>query len=331
MAITDIVVPGLRRNHLPEQPLVGGSSAGTTAAWPAWGTTASVTVDDPAALTVARRIVSRQIAAAEKAAARFRSDAELHKLYRAGGRPVTVSPLLAELVAASLAVAMRTDGDIDPTVGAALNAVAAAGRDRSHLPVCGSRPTGGRPAAGWEQVRLEGRKLQVPAGTTLDLSATAKAAVCDMAAARVRERVDAGVLVRLGGNVASAGPAPEQGWKVLIEDRDGDLTTQVHLPAGAALSTSRIAVLPERHRNSRVTHMIDPRTGEIPLPVWRMVSAIGFTCLEASTYSTASLVRGTRARSWLTQLWVPARLITVADDELLSGNWAAHATPPNLP
>nr|WP_269329910.1 FAD:protein FMN transferase [Kineosporia babensis] len=297
------------------------TSGARSASWPAWGTTASVTVDDPAALNVARRIVARQFAAAEKAAARFRKDAELHKLYRAAGRPVTISPLLAELVAAALRVAERTDGDVDPTVGAAMTWADSRGRDRSALPVCGSRTTRSRPVPGWEQVRLEGRKLQVPAGTTLDLSATAKAAICDRAAARVHERVDAGVLVQLGGNVASAGPAPAEGWRVRIEDRPYG---EVYLDPGSALATSRSGVRPGHRRDPRVSQLIDPHTGELPLPVWRMVSAIGFSALEASAYTTASLVRGTRARTWLTQLWVPARLVTTAEDELLAGNWEAH-------
>jgi FAD:protein FMN transferase len=319
VAITDIVVPGRRVTRMPASRTPGSPRA----AWPVWGTTASVTVDDPAALNVARRIVARQFAAAEKAAARFRPDAELHKLYRAGGRPVTISPLLAELVAAALAVAARTDGDVDPTVGAAMTAFISRhrGRDRSRIPVCGADPTDtdptavpaakARPAAGWEQVCLEGRRLQVPAGTTLDLSATAKAVICDLAAARVRERLDAGVLVQLGGNAASAGPAPDEGWQVPVEN-----SLKVYLAANSALSTSRKPV-------------IDPHTGNQPRPVWQSASAIGFTCLEAATYSTAALVRGTRAVGWLTQLWVPSRLVTVDDDEVLAGNWAAHIRPYN--
>jgi thiamine biosynthesis lipoprotein len=323
VAITDIVVPGLRRNQLPVQ---WPDAPARTATWRVWGTTASVTVDDPDALNVARRIVARQFAAAEKAAARFRPDAELHKLYRAGGRPVSISPLLAELVAAALAVAERTDGDVDPTVAAAMVASGFRGHDRSGLPVCGSHSTGTRPATGWEQVWLKGRRLQVPAGTTLDLSATAKAAVCDMAAARVRERVDSGVLVRLGGNAATAGPAPEEGWRVPIEDPDGGLDSEVFLTPGAALSSSRLGI-PPRSADAPASYLIDPHTGDVPLQVWRMASAIGFTCLEATAYSTAALVRGTRATSWLTQLWVPARLITVDEDEQFTGNWLAHTQP----
>jgi thiamine biosynthesis lipoprotein len=343
MSIAEMIVPSPRssRNTADAGQEDDGASVGWTASWSAWEAPVSVTVTDPAALPVARRIVSRQFAAAEKAAGRHRKDAEVHKLYRAGGRPVTVSPLLAELISAALAVAERTGGDVDPTVGAAMNAVHSGrrpcDRDGSGVPICGSRPTIGRPAVGWEQVRLVGRRLQVPAGTTLDLNATAKAAACDRAAAQVRDRLNVGVLVRLGGDAASAGPAPDDGWCVPVEDRSGLLSNVIRLPAGAGLTTTHLtARTPDRDdvvspELGRPGHLIDPHTGRAPMPIWRMASAIGFSCLEAATYTAASLVRGTSARGWLTQLWVPARLITIHDDVVTTGSWPAHEiTNPKL-
>jgi thiamine biosynthesis lipoprotein len=290
-------------------------------------------VTDPAALPAARKLVSRTLAAAEKAAARYRGDAELHKLYRAGGREITISPVLADLIAAALVAAERTDGDVDPTVGAAMTAVHSGRRpcsqDHSGLPACGSRPTS-RPVPGWQQVHLQGRRLQVPIGTTLDLSATAKGVACDRAAAVVRDRLDVGVLVGLGSDAASAGPAPDGGWVVTINDRTGERSTSVQLPAGAALATSHFTARGLGSARSGSApgelpgHLIDPRTGRAPVQVWRMVSAIGFSSLEASTYTAAALIRGTSARSWLNQLGVPARMITSQDDVITVGPWNSH-------
>jgi FAD:protein FMN transferase len=336
MAITEMIVPGMRRRaaHDVLLPDSHSTSAGDPARWNVWGTTAYVMVTDPAAQPAARRMVGRHFAAVEKAAARFRPDAELHKLYRAGGRPITVSPLLAELISAALVAAERTDGDVDPTVGAAMTAVHSGrwpgGRDRSSVPVCGSRPTSGRPVPGWQQVDLQGRRLRVPAGTTLDLSATAKAVACDQAAAQVRDRLGVGVLVGLGGDAASAGPSPEDGWRVVIEDRAGSRQTEVTLPAGAALATSHFTARTTgadaigRPERGAPGHLIDPHTGRTPTPVWRMASAIGFSSLESATYSAAALVRGVPSRAWLSQLWVPARLITIQDDVITVGSWDAH-------
>jgi thiamine biosynthesis lipoprotein len=342
MAITEMIMPGLRSgNSHARRANSSLETAGCTASWRVWGTNAHVSVTDPSALPAARRLVARTFATAEKAAARFRRDAELHKLYRAGGREITVSPALADLIAAALLAAERTDGDVDPTVGAAMTAVHSGRRpgrrDRSGVPICGSRPTS-RPVPGWQQVDLHGRRLQVPIGTTLDLSATATAVACDRAAAMVRDRLGVGVLVGLGGDAASAGPAPDGGWRVEIEDRTGTSRTAVLLPAGAAIATSHFAARThgvddgigpaEADGAERVArlpgHLIDPRTGREPAPVWRMASAIGFTSLEASTYTAAALVRGTSARAWLSQLWVPSRLITTQGDVITVGTWDAH-------
>lgn len=346
MSIAEMIVPELHRGariRSGTRPEGANSEAtGWTSSWTAWGTTASVTVNDPGVLSSARRLVGRQFAAAEKAAARFRPDAELHRLYRAGGRTITVSSLLAELISAALAAAERTDGDVDPTVAAAMTAVHGApgrGRDTSSVPVCAARPTGGhRSIPGWQQVDLQGRRLRVPPGTTLDLNATATAMICDLAAARVRDRLNVGVLVTLGGDAASAGPAPAGGWRVPIEDRVANRpSTDVLLPAGAALATSqftaRLPITESVSEASASGHLIDPRTGQPPVAVWRMATAIGFSSLEASTYTAATLVRGITARAWLRQLWVPARLVTVDDDVITVGPWASHdpATVPEIP
>ena len=56
----------------------------------------------------------------------------------------------------------------------------------------------------------------------LDLGATAKAVAADQCAHRVHEITGSGVLVNLGGDIATAGPAPADGWQVLIHDADGD-------------------------------------------------------------------------------------------------------------
>src|SRR6185295_4919771 len=101
MSLAELVVPDFhQRDRTPD---ITTNAEAWTSTWGTWGTAASVTVTDPGLLPAARRLVSRQFAAAEKAAYRFRSDAELHRLYRAGGRSITVSPLLAELIAAALA------------------------------------------------------------------------------------------------------------------------------------------------------------------------------------------------------------------------------------
>lgn len=290
-----------------------------TAQWSVWGTVARIVVTDPALLPAASAIVGAELAAVDAACSRFRADSELSVACRAGGRPVAVSPLLAELLGAALEAARRTGGDVDPTIGAALCGL---GYDRDFAAVTGRAVA---PAVrifetpDWRSVRLRGRELTVPDGVLLDLGATAKAVAADRAAQLVAMRLGAGVLVALGGDIATAGPAPDGGWRVLVQDRPGDPRCTVRLPAGAALATSSTAGRTWGRPGELLHHILDPRTGR-PVPrVWRTVSVAASSCLRANTLSTAAIVRGHAAPDLLAGF--PARLVTTDLDVLRLGGW----------
>ncbi|AGZ44956.1 FAD:protein FMN transferase [Actinoplanes friuliensis] len=303
-------------------PLVETLPVGAgTAQWQAWGTVARIVVTDPAALDDARELVEAELAAVDAACSRFRPGSELSVACRAGGRPVTVSPLLADLVAAALEAARQTAGDVDPTVGAALCGL---GYDRDFAAITGRQVAPAVrifTAPDWRAVRLHDLSLTVPDGVLLDLGATAKAAAADRAAARVALRMGVGVLVALGGDIATAGPAPEGGWRVLVQDRPGDPRCTVHLPAGAALATSSTAGRTWGRPGELLHHILDPRTGQPAESVWRTVSVAAFSCLRANTLSTAAIVRGQAAPNLLHG--VPARLVTGDLDVLRLGGWPA--------
>src|SRR5262249_43214527 len=91
-----------------------------TAQWGVWGTTARLVVTDPGVLEDARARVEAERAAIDAACSRFRPDSELMTACAAGGAPVRVSGLLAELIGVALTAARRTGGDVSPTVGGAL-------------------------------------------------------------------------------------------------------------------------------------------------------------------------------------------------------------------
>jgi thiamine biosynthesis lipoprotein ApbE len=118
---------------------------------------------------------------------------------------VPVSWLLTELVAAALWAAEIAEGDVDPTVGAAM---AAAGYDRDFglLPPDGPpvRLTVRRPPS-WRDVVLDAGRglLTIPAGVVLDLGATAKAWMADRAAARADQPGRMGI----PGHLLAAGSA----------------------------------------------------------------------------------------------------------------------------
>lgn len=290
-----------------------------TAQWDVWGTVARIVVTDPAALADATALVRAELAAVDAACSRFRPDSELNAACRAGGLPVTVSPLLADLVAAALEAARRTDGDVDPTVGGALCGL---GYDRDFAALTGREVAPAVrvfPTPDWKAVRLRGYELSVPTGMLLDLGATAKAAAADRAATLVALRLGVGVLVALGGDIATAGPGPDGGWRVLVQDRPGDPSGVVRLPAGAALATSSTAARTWGRPGELLHHILDPRTGRPAPAVWRTVSVAAFSCLRANTLSTAAVVRGQDAPKLLDG--IPSRLVTPDLDVLRLGGW----------
>jgi len=289
------------------------------AQWPLWSTTARLAVTDPDALPAARRVVEDVTRQVEMACSRFRPDSEL-ALLPADGTPVRVGPVLAELVATALLAAARTDGDVDPTLGAALDA---AGYDRD-ITLLGSGPPRtflAAPTPVWRQVGLDGDMLTVPAGTRLDLGSTAKAWAADRSAAEVARACGVGVLVALGGDIATAGPAPAGGWGVLVRDQADDPGAPVTLAAGGALATSSTVSRTWRNGGRSAHHLLDPRTGTPAAAVWRTVSVAAGSCVEANTLTTAAVVRGLDALPWLRCLGVPARLVGATFKIVTLGDW----------
>jgi thiamine biosynthesis lipoprotein ApbE len=315
----------------------GGPAA---ASWRAIGTSVHLLVTDLRALAPARRMLTEDLAALDAACSRFRADSEIVALdrppARAGGRtgPVPVSPLLAGALAVALRAARLTGGDVDPTVGGALSA---AGYDRDFALV---RPDGPpvrltvRTVPGWRQVELDEAAglVSLPAGTRLDLGATAKAWAADRAAARIATRLGCGVLVNLGGDIAVAGPAPHGGWRIRVQDVTG---RPEDTPAGPSaviaihsggLATSSTAARRWRRGGDVLHHILDPRSGRPAAPVWRTASVAAVTCADANAASTAAIIRGEAALAWLSGLGLAARLVAGSGAVVTLGAW-----PPEQP
>jgi thiamine biosynthesis lipoprotein ApbE len=243
-----------------------------------------------------------------------------------------LSPLLAEAIAVALRAARLTGGDVDPTVAGAMSALGY-DRDFALLPDAGPpvRLTV-RAVPGWRQVRLDEqtRLLTLPLGVNLDLGATAKAWAADRSAARLAGALGCGVLVGLGGDIAVAGPPPQGGWRIRVQDVTGRPEDPPPGPAAVVaiqeggLATSSTTARRWRRGGDMLHHILDPRTG-LPAPVyWRTVSVAAATCVDANTASTAAIIRGPQALDWLSNLGLPARLVDTAGNVRTVGGWPAE-------
>ena len=158
----------------------------------------------------------------------------------------------------------------------------------------------------------EARTLLLPAGTHLDLGATAKARASDMAAVAIADQLETGVLVNLGGDLRAAGPPPPGGWRIGItasaRDTSGPIDDVIAIAAGGVASSSS-AVRTWSADGHHAHHIIDPATGAPAATPFSLVTVSAPTATEANAFSTAAMVWGEDALFELPQRGIATRLV----------------------
>ena len=304
------------------------------ASWQALGSTAVLRLTDPHMLARARSEIESELNAIDRACSRFRADSELSRLNAGTGRPTPASALLIEALEVALRAAEMTDGDVDPTVGRALEL---AGYDRDWNLLAASRGEPEPPAiiarvhTGWRTVAVDPitSTIRIPAGVRLDLGATAKAWAADRAAEAAARATGCGVLVSLGGDIATCGEAPGNGWKIRVTDDHRSEPTapgQTVSILSGGLATSSTAVRRWSHDGHTMHHVIDPRTGAPARTIWRTVSVAAANCTEANIATTAALVRADAAPAWLEDQRLPARLVGWDGHITTVADWPSEGT-----
>jgi len=306
-------------------------SSVTARSFRALGTTATVAVLDPLYADLAEEILRGAIDAIDRACSRFRPDSELSRLHDTAGHAVEVSPLLFEALTVAYAVAERTGGAVDPTVGGAVEAL---GYDRDFdqietrpLPMADLGPV-----PGFRHLHLDPQRsaVRIPKGVRLDLGSSAKALLADRAAAHIADKLGSGALVSVGGDVAVAGEAPPEGWAIGIaveSSAEADDVDQVVAIRRGGLASSSTDVRSWRMGSEQVHHIVDPDTGRSSSPYWRLVSAVGASCVDANALSTAAVVWGERALERLAPFGQAVRLLRIDGEVFTIGGWPEVGQP----
>ncbi len=223
---------------------------------------------------------------------RFRPGSELNRVNASAAEVVVVSETFARAVHVALVAVRATDGLVDPTLGAALEA---AGYDRDFaLLETDVRPVGPSVRGCWSDVAISGRLLSRPVGTVLDLNGVVKGMVVDRALEllRVESFVSAGGDLATNGVVVAALPA---GGSIRL--RSGGLattgTTRRHWSRGGS----------EQH------HLIDPRTGRPARSRWDEVTVAASTCLAADIAAKAAFLLSDDGPGWLDERGLPGRFV----------------------
>jgi len=233
---------------------------------------------------------------------RFIPQSELNYVNASAGRPVVVSPLFAETLRVALLATEETDGLVDPTLGAALEA-AGYTSDSSILAPDPEPPT--TPPASSPVLAL-GRIVRLPEGVKVDLNGVVKSLAVDDALALISGEG----FVSAGGDLAARGEL------------------SVALPGGGVVSLRRGALATSGTskrwwlRGGHVQHhLIDPRIGLPAASPWAQVTACGASCLAADIAAKAGFLLGERGPKWLDARGIPARFLTADADITTNETW----------
>ena len=223
----------------------------------------------------------------------------------------------------ALAIAARTDGAVDPTVGPLVEAWGfGPGGTGGRVPEADVLAAA-RARTGWQRLVLDaaGQRVLQPGGVGLDLSGIAKGHGVDAVVDWLRGKGIPAALVEVGGELRGYGRKPDDSaWKVLAEawpeddgageahavassagDRAlaGDAGDAADVPCILALDDAAVATSGDhwhyfQHDGRRYAHTIDPRSGRPVDHAPAAVTVVAATALAADAWATALTVLGER-------------------------------------
>lgn len=209
------------------------------------------------------------------------------------GEPVSLSPLLFDLLSESRRIAEATDGAFDPTLGP-MTKLWRETRASDRLPDPETL-AGARAASGWRHFTLDPQARTITLlreKMAFDLGGIAKGYAADLmletlAAAGLRQ-----ALVTAGGDIrVGEAPPGREGWNVALKTFDLGKNDEVLTLSNAAVSTSGDLHQSVEIEGVSYSHILDPATG---LGLMRRVAAtvVADQAKISDSLATAACVLG---------------------------------------
>jgi thiamine biosynthesis lipoprotein len=137
----------------------------------------------------------------------------------------------------------------------------------------------------------------------LDLGGIGKEYAVDYISEMARPESIRGLLVAIGGDLRATGATPVGGWAIGVEHpRIANSPTASLRLRHAAVATSGVMRRGCHHGNTRIAHILDPRTG-YPAAGPAAVTVFAESCFEAGIHATAACLKADAATAlkWLNE------------------------------
>ncbi|MGQ0587053.1 MAG: FAD:protein FMN transferase [Gammaproteobacteria bacterium] len=233
----------------------------------------------------------------ERLWSRYRTDNVVHRINRAGGRPVAVDAETAAFLDYAAQLHDWSGGLFDVTSGVLRRAWKFDGSDR--VPAR-AQVEALLPLVGWSKVSWRAPVLTLPMGMEIDFGGIGKEYAVDRACALARKATARAVLVNFGGDLAATGPrADGSPWQVGIDTGVAGVAAPLLRLFEGGVATSGDASRYLLKDGVRYPHVLDPRTGWAVTDGPRAVTVAAPTCTEAGVLSTLALLHGAGAQQFL--------------------------------
>jgi len=234
-----------------------------------------------------------------------------------------VDAYIKRLIEASALVNRQSDGAFDPTVMPLVNAWGFGYKS-------GKNPSSSQidsilAFVGMDKVALHGDTLvKSDPRVMLDFSSIAKGMACDEIGRMLCRNGADNWLVEIGGEVAASG-VNKQGkpWQVSVDmPTDGadnhDSALTIAMDSGAVATSGNYRKWRDEG-GSRISHIIDPKTGDSRAGTLLSVTVIASDCMSADAWATACMVMGDSATRAVMQTRTDLGVMTITADTV-SGN-----------